>query len=133
MNFWENVEFIREIKEISRKELAYRARFSINSISTGIARGSFPAVDVACRIAKELGVSVEFLVNGEAAKGIPQSDKVFTDEETRILRHIDSSNQNFMRYSTLVQDFSVIPPEIQKPLEELIHKVSAGGTVSDGA
>jgi ribosomal protein L1 len=55
MNFWETVDWEREYKNISRKELAYKAGFSLNCISTGIARGSIPAADVAYRIAKVLG------------------------------------------------------------------------------
>ena len=50
MNFWENAEYVREFREMTLKELAYKADFSINSISAGITRGSFPAVDDACRI-----------------------------------------------------------------------------------
>ena len=58
MTFWETVDSEREYKNLSRKELAYEAGFSLNCISTGIARGSIPAADVAYRIAKVLGVSV---------------------------------------------------------------------------
>ena len=65
MSFWETVEEVREYRDISRKELAYKADFSLNSISTGIARNSVPSADVACRIAKVLVVSVEFLVTGK--------------------------------------------------------------------
>ena len=81
MNFWENVEYIREFRDMTRKELAYKADFSINSISTGIARGSFPAVDVACRIAKVLDVSVEFLVNGDVMK-MPKNLEKMSVEQT---------------------------------------------------
>ena len=64
MNFWEIVDSEREYKNISRKELAYLADFSINSIPTGITRGSIPAADVAYRIAKVLDVTVEYLLLG---------------------------------------------------------------------
>ena len=68
MNFWEVVDSEREYKNLSRKELAYLADFSVNSIPTGIARGSIPAADVAYRIAKVLGVSVEYLLLGEKSQ-----------------------------------------------------------------
>ena len=68
MNFWEIVDSEREYKNLSRKELAYLADFSVNSIPTGIARGSIPAADVAYRIAKVLGVSVEYLLLGEKSQ-----------------------------------------------------------------
>jgi transcriptional regulator with XRE-family HTH domain len=65
MLFWENVEYIREYKNMTRKELSLKADFSLTSISTGIARQSMPAVDVAVRIAQALGVTVEYLVTGK--------------------------------------------------------------------
>ena len=53
---------MREFKNLTRKELAYKANFSLNSISTGIARNSIPAADVAVRIANALGTTVECLM-----------------------------------------------------------------------
>lgn len=54
----------REYQNISRKELAYRADFSLTSLSTGIIRNSIPSADVAYRIARTLNVSIEYLLNG---------------------------------------------------------------------
>ncbi len=62
MNFWETVDSLREYKNISRKELAYFADFSLTSLSTGIKRNSIPSADVALRIAKVLDVSIEDLL-----------------------------------------------------------------------
>ena len=75
MNFWETADWEREYKNLSRKELAYKAGFSLNCISTGIARGSIPAADVAYRIAKVLGVSVEYLLLGGDSKTVQSSQK----------------------------------------------------------
>ena len=124
MNFWENVEYVREFREMTRKELAYKADFSINSISTGITRGSFPAVDVACRIAKVLDVSVEFLVNGDVMKGNFDKDSVKSRNENFILNELEKRTQNLLKYSDFIEDFSVISPSMQKPLIELIHKIA---------
>src|SRR5574344_1498525 len=68
MSFWENVESVREYKNLTRKELSAKAEFSIASISTGLARGSTPSADIAVRIARVLGVSVEYLITGEENK-----------------------------------------------------------------
>lgn len=77
MGFWENVESVREYKNLTRKELSAKAKFSIASISTGLARGSTPSADIAVRIALVLGVSVEYLITGEDKKSeMPASPKV---------------------------------------------------------
>ena len=124
MSFWENVEYVREFREMTRKELAYKADFSINSISTGITRGSLPAVDVACRIAKVLDVSVEFLVNGDMmdidspnAKSIPKSEnQIFTDFSQR--------TKNLLKYIDFIEDYAEISPSMQKTVAELVHKIN---------
>lgn len=124
MTFWENVEYVREYRDMTRKELAYKADFSINSISTGITRGSFPAVDVACRIAKVLGVSVEFLVNGDAMKDkLPKNSKDIKNDDA-IKDELEKKFQNLLKYSCVIDDFAQIAPDVQKPIEELIHKLA---------
>lgn len=77
-----------------RKELAYRAGFSLNSISTGIARQSIPAADVACRIADAPGVSVEFLVMGKSKK----SSKSNTDEDEKVEAQLAAKKANLAKY-----------------------------------
>lgn len=62
MGFWQNVDAERDYQNISRKELAYKAGFSLTSLSTGIIRNSIPSADVAYRIAKVLNVSMEYLL-----------------------------------------------------------------------
>ncbi|MGN0728537.1 helix-turn-helix domain-containing protein [Treponema sp.] len=122
MNFWENVEKIREYKEISRKELALRADFSLNSISTGIARNSIPLADVACRIADVLGVSVEFLVTGKTAQ------KGRLSEEKKIEEQAETKKEQFLKYmddySAMVEEFSLLSKPLQKALKEVIHEAS---------
>ena len=98
MNFWENVERIREYKEISRKELALRANFSLNSISTGISRNSIPLADVACRIADVLEVSVEFLVTGKSSR------KEINSEEKKIEEQLENKKENFKKARDLVKE-----------------------------
>lgn len=122
MNFWENVERIREYKEISRKELAIRAKFSLNSISTGIVRNSIPLADVACRIADVLGVSVEFLVTGKT------SGKQLNSEEKKITEQLESKKESFLKYmdkySDMLEEFSQLSEPLQKALKVLIHETA---------
>lgn len=74
MGFWENVDAERDFQNISRKELAYKANFSLTSLSTGIIRNSIPSADVAYRIAKVLNVSIEYLLEGSSKKAQENSD-----------------------------------------------------------
>ncbi len=126
MNFWENVEYVREYKGISRKELAYKAHFSLNSISTGITRGSFPAVDVAFRIAQVLGTTVETLLNEDIFSLNFISAKKQIENENQIQQELSIKMQTILKYTAFIEDFSKIPADMQKTLGELIHKIADG-------
>lgn len=121
MSFWENVENIREYKNIPRKELAYKADFSLNSISTGIARDSIPLADVACRIANVLGVTVEFLVTGKARKGGIEN----LYEDAKIEKQIDIKKANLAKYmdkyAQMMEEFSRLSAPMQKAISDMIH------------
>ena len=52
-------------KKIQKKDLAERIGVSANGISTWKAAGTIPRADIAIKIAKELDVSVEYLITGE--------------------------------------------------------------------
>lgn len=121
MSFWENVENIREYKNIPRKELAYKADFSLNSISTGIARDSIPLADVVCRIANVLGVSVEFLVTGKTSK----SGTEHLHEDAKIEKQIDIKKANLAKYmdkyAQMMEEFSRLSAPMQKAISDMIH------------
>ena len=119
MNFWETVDWEREYKNISRKELAYKAGFSLNCISTGIARGSIPAADVAYRIAKVLGVSVEYLLLGGETKNQP-IDKENSIKDIDIIERSKKYTKNY----ELIENFEKLPEEIKKTLSKLIEEIS---------
>lgn len=119
MNFWETVDWEREYKNISRKELAYKAGFSLNCISTGIARGSIPAADVAYRIAKVLGVSVEYLLLGGETKNQP-IDKENSIKDIDIIERSKKYTKNY----ELIENFEKLPEEIKKTLNKLMEEIS---------
>ena len=50
MNFWENVEFILEKKDILKKELTLEIGISESAFSKGKQRNSVPAADTALKI-----------------------------------------------------------------------------------
>ncbi|MEE1058432.1 MAG: helix-turn-helix transcriptional regulator [Treponema sp.] len=118
MNFWEVVDSEREYKNISRKELAYLADFSINSIPTGITRGSIPAADVAYRIAKVLDVTVEYLLLG----GNVQSQQKI-NENNKNLEIIERSKK-YTKNHELIDNFEKLPNNLQKSVEDLIQTIT---------
>ncbi|MBP3561622.1 MAG: helix-turn-helix transcriptional regulator [Treponema sp.] len=119
MNFWEIVDSEREYKNISRKELAYLADFSVNSIPTGIARGSIPAADVAYRIAKVLDVTVEYLLLG----GNVQSQQKI-NENNKNLEIIERSKK-YTKNHELIDNFEKLPNNLQKSVEDLVQNITS--------
>lgn len=118
MNFWEVVDSEREYKNISRKELAYLADFSVNSIPTGITRGSIPAADVAYRIAKVLGVTVEYLLLGES---VHNQQKI--NESNNNMEIIERSKK-YTKNHELIDNFEKLPNNLQKSVEDLIQTIT---------
>lgn len=121
MTFWETVDSEREYKNLSRKELAYLANFSINSIPTGIARGSIPAADVAYRIAKVLGVSVEYLLLGGDSQTIQSS---LESQKTKINSEVIERSKKYIKYYELIDNFEKLPENIQKSILSLIQEMT---------
>ena len=121
MNFWEVVDLEREYKNISRKELAYLANFSVNSIPTGIARGSIPTADVAYRIAKVLGVSVEYLLTIGEKETISNFQEV---QNSQIDTEIIERSKKYTKNYELIENFDKLPEEIKKTLNKLIEEIS---------
>ena len=61
--FWERLERLVD-NSFTRKRFFSVLDLAVNSISTWKARKTFPSVEVMIRIAKALGVTVEYLVTG---------------------------------------------------------------------
>ena len=81
-SFKENLRTLLDCKDITIKELAYLSDVPKRSIENYLnARASMPPADYACKIAKALGTSVEYLVNGEAEK-----KNAFSSEAMQIAR-----------------------------------------------
>ncbi len=108
MNFWKNVDYVREYREMSRKELAYKADFSLTSLSTGIKRNSIPSADVAFRIAKTLNVSIEYLLTGKDSSktSIPDSNNF--------------SQINYLKYKKMIEKLEALPENVQNSIGIII-------------
>lgn len=112
MNFWENVAQEREFKNLTRKELAYKAKFSLNSISTGIARNSIPSADVAVRIARVLETTVENLMS-----------------QKHEITHQQDFNSNvqeslYTKYRNFIEDFDKLSLENQKAIIQIVTQIA---------
>lgn len=113
MNFWEKVDQERELKNLTRKELAHIAKFSLNSISTGIARNSIPAADVALRIANALGTTVECLMGQKKNQQAPPQPIISAKKEAL-----------YKKYHALIEDFDKLSPENQKAIMQIVTQIA---------
>ena len=116
---------ICEYKDIPRKELAYKADFALSCISNGIARNSMPFADVALRIAKVLGVSVEYLLE-KSSLDIKDYDSNSNPEfsESAVTEMISEKEKLFYKYESLLHDLDKISLPQQKSLFTYIHSIS---------
>lgn len=62
MNFWEKVDSELKYLGKTRKELAAYVEIDVANISFGIKRNSIPYADTALKVARFLGVSIEYLL-----------------------------------------------------------------------
>ena len=116
---------ICEYKDIPRKELAYKADFALSCISNGIARNSMPFADVALRIAKVLGVSVEYLLE-KSSLDINNYDTNTNSElsESAVTKMISEKEKLFYKYESVLHDLDKISAPQQKSLFTYIHAIS---------
>lgn len=112
MNFWEKVDQERELKNLTRKELAHIAKFSLNSISTGIARNSIPAADVALRIANALGTTVECLMGQKNSQQAPPP--IISAKKEAL----------YKKYRNFIEDFDKLSLENQKAIIQIVTQIA---------
>ncbi|MCL2599745.1 MAG: helix-turn-helix domain-containing protein [Treponema sp.] len=96
MGFKENLKAELAYSGMLLKELSALSGVNLNTLNNYLSkRGQIPSVEVGVKIAKALGVSVEFLVLGEEAAG----EKIKTTGEiraiTRIARQLNDEKRRF--------------------------------------
>lgn len=117
MGFWHNVEQEREYIGMARKELAAKARISYASISTGLERDSIPAADAALRIAKTLGVSLEYLLTGnETCRPTSESGKLSESSK--------HESKLALSYHKTIKTLDSLPKATKESIIQLIESVS---------
>lgn len=88
MAFRENVKRLMDKHGLIAKELALRAKISVNTLNMYLGyKESLPNVDIGIKIAKALDTTVEYLVTGEEPALILESPKANTDY-TRLINKL---------------------------------------------
>ncbi len=113
MAFWSNVD--AEIKErgIDRKDLASAVGFDVSSFSKGISSNRSPSVDIAYKIAKELNVTVEYLMTRTSQKSTPT-------ESTTVSYKIN----HLKKHSKTIEYLDKLPEDIKNSMVNLISAYS---------
>ena len=87
MNFWQKVDAELKYLGKSRKELAAAVGIDAANISFGIKRNSIPYADTALKVARFLGVKLDYLLN------MPEdNDK---DSQNKELLEINNKHRQF--------------------------------------
>jgi len=86
MNFWKKVDSELIYLGKTRKELANAIGFDAANISFGIKRNSIPAADTALKVARFLGVSLDYLLDMNEEPNQNTSNLQITEIENRLRR-----------------------------------------------
>ncbi|MBO4858344.1 MAG: helix-turn-helix transcriptional regulator [Treponema sp.] len=109
MNFWENVVAELDFQGKTRKELALEIGFDASNIGKGEKNGNIPAADTALKIAHELGVSLESLLNMEQ-----------TNKKNTVQPQLDLSLCK--KYYSTIQKLNEMPENTKNLLCKLISE-----------
>lgn len=112
MNFWERVDDLLDRNDINKKTLAIEAKFNPSNITKGIKNNNIPSADTAVRIAKVLGVTVEYLVNG--------TDSAASKKDNNRLQ---KEMELFRKYRKTVEKLDSLPQGTKAPIVEMIDKI----------
>ena len=112
MGFWKNVEDELVYRNISRKELASAANFSVNTISTGLKRNGMPEADLALRIARVLNVPLESLL-----------ETADSSVSAKALEDIQKQNTLINRYISLIEKLDTLSLDERNAVITIIEKL----------
>lgn len=107
-SFWGNVAIELEYLGMTNKALAEKVGITASNIGKGQKQGSSPSAETAVKIAKVLGVSVEYLVTGNR---LPDKNSHGTENENRY--HL------LRKYHDLLEKCENLPPEKVRLLAEV--------------
>lgn len=107
-SFWDNVAAELEYLGMTNKALAEKVGITASNIGKGQKQGSSPSAETAVKIAKVLGVSVEYLVTG-------------SQPSEKTSHGVENENQiHFLRkYHDLIEKCEKLPQEKVRLLTEV--------------
>lgn len=106
--FRENLRDIIEYKGLRTKELSALTKINKRTIDSYLdSRAVLPNAEVAVKLAKALGTTVEFLVTGEDS--VNHEQKIYSDFDT------------YRKYRKIVNELDTLSPELLKAIEAMIH------------
>lgn len=94
--FWRNVTQLLKQRHSNQIELCEETGIILQTLRGWSSKGVIPRADEAHKIAKALGVSVEFLLTGEQGKTFPEYEQL-NDERKKAV-------QNFIKYQLFEQN-----------------------------
>lgn len=81
VTFWERLDKEIDKARSSRSGIARALGLNPNALTLWAKRQTYPAANISVRLAREFGVTVEYLVNGEVAAGwLPPKIKIIVDD-----------------------------------------------------
>ncbi len=110
MSFWKRVDCELDYQGISRKEFSFQVGINPSLIAKGLQIGSIPSAETAVKIAKVLGVSVEYLVNGTET---PKSTSTKETEQNQL--------RLYRKYHHLIEKMESFSEQKQTLVNNLVN------------
>lgn len=111
MSFWKNVIDELDYRGISRKEFAFSLGINKMTFQKSIERDNIPSADLALRISKALGVSLEYLLDMEEKK----EDEINSVEATNF----------YKKYSSMIKELETLSQREVLAVTQLINTLSS--------
>lgn len=114
-SFWTNVKKILPYRNLEVKDLAFRAGVPYSTIINGMNKNSMPHADLALKISKILGMSLESLLGETSVKIISKESLNQDDLEKRELAL-------YRKNKVIIDSLEEIPDSVKTAMQELILK-----------
>ena len=111
MGFWDNVVLELDYLGMTNKALAESVGIAASNIGKGIRLGSSPSAETAVKIAKVLGVSVEYLVNGTEG------------EKNTSAKNNDQLPPKYHKYAKVLDELISLPEYEREPIIQMISSM----------
>jgi transcriptional regulator with XRE-family HTH domain len=103
--FWERMNKLIKEQGITQESLAKRTGIKFQTLRSWLTKDTLPRVDDAHKIAGELGVTVEFLLEGRNSEVSQEEDKFY---------------MRFRRFSVMLDYMEELSPEQREDIEAFV-------------